>query len=157
MKALKLILLLVFSVSLAHAPVFGYVVAPKAADATTIEKADNEAGGMALTAKQLKKQQKKEARAQKRAERRAKFLSWVTRNLADNDDQVVAILLAFFVGWLGIHRLYLGSDPIIILWYVITLGGFFGLIPLIDFIRLVIGQVDHYRDNNSLFRAFQSA
>lgn len=156
MKALKLLLLLVFSFSLANAPVFGYVVAPKSADATTLEKADKEAS-IALTAKQLKKQQKKEARAQKRAERRAKFLAWITKKMADTDEQVVAILLAFFVGWLGIHRLYLGSDPIIILWYVITFGGFFGLIPLIDFIRLIIGQVDHYKGNNSLFRAFQSA
>lgn len=157
MKALKLLLLLVFSVSLANAPVFGYVVAPKAADAATIEKADNEAGGMALTAKQLKKQQKKEARAQKRAERRAKFLAWFSQKLADSDEQLIAIILVIFVGGLGIHRVYLQSKPIIILWYLLTLGGFFGLIPLIDLIRLAIGQVDHYKGNDSLFRAFQSA
>lgn len=156
MKALKLLLLLVFSVSLANAPVFGYVVAPKAADATSIEKADNEAG-TALTAKQLKKQQKKEARAQKRAERRAKFLAWFSQKLADSDEQLIAIILVIFVGGLGIHRVYLQSKPIIILWYLLTLGGFFGLIPLIDLIRLAIGQVDHYKGNDSLFRAFQSA
>ena len=156
MKALKLLLLLVFSVSLANTPVFGYVVAPKAADVTTIEKADNEAS-TALTAKQLKKQQKKEARAQKRAERRAKFLAWFSQKLADSDEQLIAIILVIFVGGLGIHRVYLQSKPIIILWYLLTLGGFFGLIPLIDLIRLAIGQVDHYKGNDSLFRAFQSA
>jgi len=156
MKALKLLLLLVFSVSLANAPVFGYVVAPKAADATAIEKADNEAG-IALTAKQLKKQQKKEARAQKRAERRAKFLAWFSQKLADSDEQLIAIILVIFVGGLGIHRVYLQSKPIIILWYFLTFGGIFFLIPLIDLIRLAMGQVDHYKGNDSLFRAFQSA
>ncbi|MDX1943039.1 MAG: TM2 domain-containing protein [Saprospiraceae bacterium] len=154
MKTLRLMLVLVVGFALANTPVFGYVVAPNTTEnATTLSNAEEE---IALSAKELKKQQKKEARAQKRAERRAKFIAWLGKVMA-GDEQIVAILLAFFVGWLGIHRLYLGSDPIIILWYIITLGGFFGLIPLIDFIRLVIGQVDHYRDNSSLFRAFQPA
>lgn len=130
-----------------------YVVSPNNSAAAYEEASASKA----LSAKELKKQQKKELRAQKRAERRARFIAWITKKLSDDNDQIVAILLAFFVGWLGIHRLYLKSDPIIILWYVITLGGFFGLIPLIDFIRLILGQVDHYRGNSSLFRAFESA
>lgn len=66
----------------------------------------------------------------------------------------VAILLAFFIGWTGIHRVYLGGKPILILLYIITFGGIFGLLPLIDFIRLIIGQMDHYEGNNSFFAAF---
>lgn len=67
---------------------------------------------------------------------------------------VVAILLAWFLGGIGIHRVYLGSKPIMVLWYILTFFGIFGLIPLIDFIRLIIGHMDHYEGNNSLFAAF---
>ncbi len=69
---------------------------------------------------------------------------------------VVALLLNFFLGGLGIHRVYLGGRPLLILLYLVTLGGFFGLLPLIDFIRLLIGQMDHYENNDSFFAAFQS-
>ena len=67
---------------------------------------------------------------------------------------VVAILLAWFLGGIGIHRVYLGSKPIIVLWYILTLFGLFGLIPLIDFIRLILGHMEHYEGNNKLFAAF---
>lgn len=70
-------------------------------------------------------------------------------------EQIFAAILCFFLGGLGIHRLYLQADPIIILWYFITFGGFFLLIPLIDFIRIIMGQTNHYKGNNNLFRAFQ--
>lgn len=152
MKTLKLALLVTVSLLFSNATGFAYVVAPQSTNAAATYE---DASGTALNSKEFKKNQKKEARAQKRAERRAKFLAWFQR-VADSD-QLVAIVLAFFLGGLGIHRVYLGSQPIIILWYLITLGGFLGLIPLIDFIRLIMGQVDHYRDNDSLFRAFQPA
>lgn len=158
MKTLRLSLLLVVSLLVTNVSVFGYVVAPKSADATTsVENAADRSTTKTLGTKELKKQQKKEARAQKRAERQAKFLEWFTKKLADSNEQLIAIILVIFVGGLGIHRVYLQSKPIIILWYFLTLGGFFGIIPLIDLIRLAIGQVDHYKGNSSLFRAFQSA
>jgi TM2 domain-containing membrane protein YozV len=152
MKTLRLALLLTVSLLLSNVSGFAYVVAPQSATATVTYE---DASGAALNSKEMKKQQKKEARAQKRAERRVKFLAWFQK-LADSD-QLVAILLAFFLGGLGIHRVYLGSQPIIILWYIITFFGIFGIIPLIDFIRLILGQVDHYRDNDSLIRAFQAS
>lgn len=67
----------------------------------------------------------------------------------------VAIILALFLGGLGIHRVYLGGRGILILLYIITLGGIFGILPLIDFIRLIIGDMEHYEDNDSFFAAFQ--
>jgi len=129
---------------------FAYVVSPQSA---TTAVAAEDASSTALSAKALKKEQKKEARAQKRAERSAKFMAWVQKMAGDK--QTLAIVLTLLLGGLGIHRLYLGSDPIIILWYFITAGGFFLIIPFIDLIRLIIGQVDHYEGNSSLFRAFQ--
>lgn len=110
-----------------------------------------------LTAREVKKQLRKEARAERKAKRKAKFLGWVARVFsgADDTELIIAILLTLFVGGLGIHRVYLKSEPIIILWYFISFGGFFGLIPLIDLIRIAMGDLDHYRGNNSFFACFQ--
>jgi TM2 domain-containing membrane protein YozV len=58
---------------------------------------------------------------------------------ADGKSQLVALLLAFFVGGLGIHRFYLGYT-----WQgvvqLLTLGGC-GIWSLIDFIRIIIGDL----------------
>lgn len=148
MKPIRLLLLLVSALLLTSTASYAYVVAPQSAEAAAAYK---DASSTGLSAKEMRK----ELRAKKRTERRAKFLAWIMKKA--QDDQVVAILLALFVGGLGIHRVFLGSKPIIILWYLITFGGFFGIIPLIDLIRLILGQVDFYRNNDSLFRAFQSA
>ena len=77
--------------------------------------------------------------------------------VAGDHNVIVAVLLAFFLGGLAIHRVYLGGRPLLILLYLITFGGIFGILPLIDFIRLIIGQMEHYEDNDAFFAAFQSA
>ena len=60
-------------------------------------------------------------------------------NKRAGDDQIVALLLAFFVGGLGIHRFYLGYT-----WQgvvqLLTLGGC-GIWSLIDFIRILVGDL----------------
>lgn len=112
----------------------------------------------ALSRKEMRdfsKAKKSEMLGQQKAEKKFRFFNWLGAKLADTNEQFLAILLCFFLGGLGLHRVYLQSQPIIILWYFLTIGGFFGLIPLIDFIRLIMGQVDHYKGNDSLFRAFQ--
>ncbi|WP_233589192.1 TM2 domain-containing protein [Gynurincola endophyticus] len=53
--------------------------------------------------------------------------------------QLVAVLLCFFVGALGIHRFYMGYTTIGII-QLLTLGGC-GVWALIDFIRLLIGDL----------------
>ena len=84
-----------------------------------------------------------------------KKVTMVAKGLAGGEhNAAVAILLAFFLGGLGIHRVYLGGRPILILLYFITFGGIFGLLPLIDFIRLIIGHMDHYEGNDKFFAAF---
>jgi TM2 domain-containing membrane protein YozV len=58
---------------------------------------------------------------------------------ASGKSQLTAALLAFFLGWLGIHRFYLGYT-----WQgivqLLTLGGF-GIWALIDFIRILTGDL----------------
>jgi len=51
---------------------------------------------------------------------------------------IVAVLLCFFLGVLGVHRFYVGKIGTGIL-QLITLGGF-GIWVLIDFIMILIGK-----------------
>ena len=98
---------------------------------------------------------KNEQKVQLRAERYWRNAPAEALRPDNSVEQIFAAVLCFFLGTIGIHRVYLKAKPILILWYLISFGGFFGLIPLIDFIRLIMGQTDHYRGNSNLFRAFQ--
>lgn len=62
---------------------------------------------------------------------------------------VVAVLLSFFLGWLGVDRLYLGYTGLGIL-KLVTFGGC-GLWALIDFILILIGKMKD-ADGNELAR-----
>lgn len=68
-------------------------------------------------------------------------------------DAVVAIVLDFFLGGLGIHRFYLGTETLTGLGYILTCGGIFGIVPLIDFVVLIIDNKDisPYIDNPRFF------
>lgn len=67
------------------------------------------------------------------------------------DDQIVAAILAFFLGGWAIHRVYLGSTPLMILWYFITCYGIFGIVPFIDFLMILIKGTDSYVDSDKYF------
>ena len=49
------------------------------------------------------------------------------------------LLLCFFLGGLGAHRFYVGKNGTGIL-TIITVFGFFGIWPLIDFIYILMGK-----------------
>ncbi|NLA05843.1 MAG: TM2 domain-containing protein [Firmicutes bacterium] len=51
--------------------------------------------------------------------------------------KMVALLLCFFLGYLGIHRFYVGKIGTGILW-LITLG-FLGIGELVDLIMIIVG------------------
>lgn len=51
---------------------------------------------------------------------------------------IVCLLLCLFVGYLGLHRFYVGKIGTGIL-TIVTFGGFFGIWPLIDIIMMVCG------------------
>jgi len=56
-------------------------------------------------------------------------------------DPVIAFVLATVLGYLGIHRAYLGTTPVVVILYIITAGGC-GIITLIDWIMLLMVLID---------------
>ena len=60
--------------------------------------------------------------------------------------KLTAILLCFFLGSLGIHRFYLGYTRIGVI-QLLTFGGFF-IWVIVDLIRLIIGSLKDYEDND---------
>lgn len=68
-------------------------------------------------------------------------------------DFVAAILLDFFLGGFGVHRFYLGTKTMTGIGYILTCGGIFGIVPLVDFIVLIIDNDDisPYIDNPKFF------
>ncbi len=57
---------------------------------------------------------------------------------ASPKSRLVAALLAWFLGVLGVHRFYVGKNGTGIA-IILTIGGFFGIWPLIDFIMILLG------------------
>ncbi|GAA5035956.1 hypothetical protein GCM10011506_31510 [Marivirga lumbricoides] len=68
----------------------------------------------------------------------------------DEKDPLVAIILDFFLGGIGIHRVYLGGRGTLVLIYFITCGGIFGIVPLVDLIVLAINydDISQFVDND---------
>lgn len=60
--------------------------------------------------------------------------------MAETSDKngVICLLLCFFLGYLGLHRFYVGKIGTGIL-TILTFGGFIGIWPLIDLIMIVCG------------------
>ncbi|MFT6883152.1 MAG: TM2 domain-containing membrane protein YozV [Marinoscillum sp.] len=65
-----------------------------------------------------------------------------TESIQEDKNVWIAVALDFFLGGLGVHRVYLGTPPGIIAGYFFTCGGIFGILPLVDLIVLVINNDD---------------
>lgn len=76
-----------------------------------------------------------------------------TRVQAASKDAVVAILLDFFLGEFGVHRFYLGTEVLTGVGYILTCGGIFGIVPLVDFIVLIVNynDISKYVNNPRFF------
>ena len=72
----------------------------------------------------------------------------------ENKDPLVAFLLSWFLGYLGIHRAYMGTSTGTIVAYILTAGGC-GIVWTIDWIMLLIGvmnnDISQYIDNPRFF------
>lgn len=58
--------------------------------------------------------------------------------------KTTAILLVFFLGGLGIDKFYL-NKPLQGIARILTIGGFFGIWPLIDLIRYIMMDDDSFQ------------
>lgn len=65
--------------------------------------------------------------------------------------KITAFFLAVFLGHFGVHRLYLGTEPIVPIAYVLTLGGGLGVLPAIDAIVILFSKDLEKFENNSRF------
>jgi TM2 domain-containing membrane protein YozV len=65
--------------------------------------------------------------------------------------RITAISLAILLGPFGVHRLYLGTEPIVPVAYVMTLGGAMGIIPAIDAVLILVTKDLSKFENNSRF------
>ncbi len=62
-----------------------------------------------------------------------------------------AVLLGIFLGHFGVHRIYLGTKANVPVAYSLTLGGGFGLLPLVDVIALIATpDISRYENNSRL-------
>jgi TM2 domain-containing membrane protein YozV len=83
-----------------------------------------------------------------------KLISKLFKLKPGKNKKLVAALLAFPFpfGIVGLHRIYLGTSPHVPLVYIGTLGGGFGLIPLIDFFAILFEKdLNRYINNNKVF------
>ena len=72
---------------------------------------------------------------------------------ASDKDAIIAIVLDFFLGEFGVHRFYLGTAVLTGVGYILTCGGIFGIVPLVDFFVLIINSKDisRYVNNPKFF------
>lgn len=80
---------------------------------------------------------------------------FAARSYKSSDDKsfIAAFLLDFFLGGLGIHRLYLGTNTFTWVGYILTCGGIFGIVPFVDLIVLIVhnDDISEYVDNPKFF------
>lgn len=71
-----------------------------------------------------------------------------------SNKRFISAVLAFPFpfGIVGLHRIYLGTQPYVPVTYIASLGGVFGLLPLIDFFVIVCNKdLEHYTNNSKVF------
>lgn len=66
--------------------------------------------------------------------------------------RLVAALLTLTLGPFGAHRLYLGTDAIVPVFYTVTLGGGLGVLPVIDLFHILLTKdLSKYYNNSKVF------
>ena len=73
----------------------------------------------------------------------------------ENKKLIAAVLaFPFPFGFLGLHRIYLGTKPYMPFVYAGTIGGCFGILPMIDFITILTTKkekIKNFENNRKVF------
>ncbi len=70
--------------------------------------------------------------------------------------KLILAALVLTLGPLGVHRLYLGTHPGVPVFYTLTLGGGFGILPIIDLIAILTSKDLSRFENNGKILMFSS-
>jgi TM2 domain-containing membrane protein YozV len=62
--------------------------------------------------------------------------------------KLIAALLALTLGPFGVHRMYLGTELRVPVFYTLTLGGGLGILPLIDFFYIILSKDEGVLNEN---------
>jgi TM2 domain-containing membrane protein YozV len=78
----------------------------------------------------------------------------VKKTNLDKKKKILSAICAFPFpfGMIGLHRVYMGSAPYVPLIYIASLGGAMGILPLIDFIVILLKKdISPYQNNSNVF------
>ena len=94
-------------------------------------------------------QQKNISIPQESIKHRFKILN--LNKLKINKQKLTALILDILTGPVGGHRMALGTKPIVPIFYAITIGGGFFLLPTIDFfVILFTKDISKYQNNDKI-------
>ena len=83
------------------------------------------------------------------------FLQRIREKL-ENNKKLISAVLAFPLpfGMVGGHRIFMGTKPYVPLVYIATVGGCFGILPLVDFLTIVFTKKEDlgkFENNSRIF------
>ncbi|MFZ6053166.1 NINE protein [Halocola ammonii] len=79
-------------------------------------------------------------------------LKLLEKESVQENPRLVSILLTLALGPFGAHRIYLGTDVKVPVFYTLTLGGGLGILPVIDLLHLVFTKdISVYYNNPRIF------
>lgn len=80
------------------------------------------------------------------------LLNQITPKMVQENPKLVALILTATLGPFGAHRIYLGTNYQIPIFYTITLGGGLGALPAVDFFVLLFTKdISKFYNNEKLF------
>ena len=80
------------------------------------------------------------------------LLKRLVKKKMQSNPKITASVLTITLGIFGAHRIYLGTNYTVPIFYTLTLGGGLGILPLSDLILILTTKdISKYYDNPSIF------
>jgi len=81
-----------------------------------------------------------------------KHLTPASSEINQRKVKITASALAITLGVFGVHRLYLGTSPVVPAVYVATVGGGIGILPFVDLMAILFTKdITPYLNNKQIF------